>query len=69
MKLDKIALYFVIAAVLIWVAMIFFASIALWPLGLLWLPCFAIAAFFIGTVVAQRLANKEDDYYEKNVHK
>jgi len=70
MKLDRIALAFVVVGVLAWSALFLFtAAMAFWPGGFVLLIVFAIVAFFVGTVISQRLNNPEDDYYEKNVDK
>lgn len=67
MKLDQIALIAVIAYFLIWGTLMLTGLALTFPFGMLGL---IPAALFIGlliSVIIQRLNNKEDDYYDKNV--
>lgn len=67
MALDKLALIIVIAGAIIWAFLMLVGMIAAWPVGLPFLVFGLIAGYFLYRVIADRLSNAEDDYYEKNV--
>lgn len=69
MKLDQIVLYAVIAFFAIWLLTAFTGLILAVPFGFLGLIPIALVLGLVVAVVVQRLNNKEDDYYEKNVDK
>ena len=71
MKLETLALigFLIIngAVVLLWGIAVIAGAIATFPFGL---PVLAVLGLFLAVyigVVIQRLGNKEDDYYEKNI--
>ena len=67
MKLEQIALIIVVIGALAYVGMMFFgvaaSGLPLWPFFIV----AALAAWIMGRIIMQRLNNKEDDYYEKNI--
>jgi len=67
MKLDTLALVIVCLGAGIWATLFLVTSIAMWPLGILLLIPLAVVGYFAYRVISDRLGNKEDDYYEKNV--
>ncbi len=67
MALENIALVCVLVLAGIWVVVMLATSIAMFPFGLPILGVILIVGFFFYRVVVDRLRNKEDDYYEKNV--
>jgi hypothetical protein len=69
MQLDKLALICVIVPVAIWVFTLFMGALALFPYGLIILAGLLIVGYFFYRVIKERIENKEDDYYEKNVDK
>jgi len=69
MKLDQIALVFIIILALIWLGTVVAGMIALMPWGLLGVVPLVLILGILGRVIYQRQHNAEDDYYEKNVDK
>jgi hypothetical protein len=69
MQLDKLALICVIVPVAIWVITLFASALALFPYGLIILAGLMIVGYFFYRVIKERIENKEDDYYEKNIEK
>lgn len=69
MKLDQIILGFIVFGVALYVIALITSAIFAFPWGLLALIPIGIVLAIVGVVVHQRLNNKEDDYYEKNVDK
>ena len=69
MKLDQIALAMVVIFVIAWVAFAVTGFLIAVPFGVIGLIPLAIVGGIVVAVIVQRLNNKEDDYYEKNVDK
>lgn len=67
MQLDKLALICVIILAAIWATILLTSAIAMLPYGLPVLIAIAIGGYFVYRVVKERLENKEDDYYDKNI--
>lgn len=65
MKLDTTALIFAIVGAGLWVILMLTSVIMAGPAGFILLIPMLIGGYFIGMVVAQRLASREDDYYDK----
>lgn len=65
MKLDTLALVVVGIVVGLWLLGFLAGAIAAGPLGVLMLIPLVVVGYFVGTVISQRLNNKEDDYYDK----
>lgn len=72
MNLEKLSLVLVVATGAIFVAvygtMLAIGLVATFPYGL---PALVLVALFVTIcvgVLKQRLSNREDDYYEKNVN-
>ena len=55
--------------VICWLIAMFIGMIATFPFGIIGLVAIAGLGFLFAQVVKDRLANKEDDYYSKNVDK
>lgn len=68
MKLENLALIAVCVLAIIWCSVIAAGIVATLPYGLPALGVLLIAGYLIYRVVRDRLANEEDDYYEKNVN-
>jgi uncharacterized membrane protein (DUF485 family) len=69
MKLDQIVLIIVIVFVIAWVGTAVAGAFSAGPWGVLVLIPLAIVGGLVIAVIVQRMRNKEDDYYEKNVDK
>ena len=69
MKLDQIALAMVIVFAVAWTLFAVTGLLVAVPFGILGLIPVAIIGGIIATIIIQRLNNKEDDYYDKNVDK
>ncbi len=69
MQLDKLALICIVVPVVIWFFIAFIGALALFPYGLVVLIALLIVAYFFYRVIRERIENKEDDYYEKNINK
>ena len=69
MQLDKLALICVVVPVVIWFFIAFIGALALFPYGLIALIALLIVGYFFYRVIKERIENKEDDYYEKNINK
>ena len=67
MPLDKLALICVIIFAVIWCTLLLASAVAEFPYGLIVLLGLLVAGYFIYRVVRERMENKEDDYYEKNI--
>lgn len=67
MSLDRLALIFVLVPVVLWVTIMVTTAIALFPFGLIVLVVLGAVGYLFWRVISERLSNKEDDYYEKNV--
>lgn len=67
MNLSNIALCGVVFVAALYGLAIFLGLLAAWPWGLIGLVFIGIIGYLFFNVLAQRLSNKEDDYYEKNV--
>ncbi|UYQ70463.1 hypothetical protein OF122_10225 [Pelagibacterium flavum] len=69
MRLDMVALIVVIIFGVLWLGISLAGIVVVMPFGLLALVPIAIALGLLVVVIQQRLRNKEDDYYDKNVDK
>lgn len=67
MKLETIALVLVLVLGTIWAGVMLTGLVATLPYGLPILLIVAVVAYLLVRVVLERVASKEDDYYEKNV--
>jgi hypothetical protein len=67
MQLDKLALICVIVVAAIWCALLVASAVAALPFGLPVLFVLLVLGYFIYRVVRDRIENKEDDYYDKNI--
>ena len=69
MQLDKLALICVVVPVVIWFFIAFIGALALFPYGFIALIALLVVGYFFYRVIKERIENKEDDYYEKNINK
>jgi membrane protein implicated in regulation of membrane protease activity len=67
MPLEKLALICVVIFAVIWSSLLLASAVAAFPYGLIVLLALLVAGYFIYRVVRERMENKEDDYYEKNI--
>ena len=67
MDLGNLALAGVIIAAIAYIAAMVFGMFAVWPYGLLGLVVLGFVGILFFGVLSERLNNKEDDYYEKNI--
>ena len=62
--------YILLAIVaVIWFAGMLFGMIAIFPAGIIGFLALGGVVFLFAKVIKERLTNKEDDYYSKNVTK
>ena len=54
---------------IIWIFAIIFGLVAAFPFGLIGLIGITGVGFLFAKVIKDRIENKEDDYYDKNVNK
>jgi hypothetical protein len=67
MKLDTLVLIILCAVGAVWLAIMVVGMISLWPVGLIGLALISVPGYIIYRVIADRMRNREDDYYEKNI--
>jgi F0F1-type ATP synthase assembly protein I len=67
--MEKIGLLALAIVVVAYIIVLIAASIAAFPIGLIGLLAIGGCALLFLQVVKDRRANKEDDYYSKNVEK
>lgn len=65
MKIDTMALVVVAVVAGFWFLAMLLGAVAAGPAGFLLLIPLLVVAYFVGTVISQRLRNTEDDYYDK----
>jgi hypothetical protein len=65
--MDKIGYVLLGAAVIVWLLLILTAVINALPEGLLGLLIIGGFGFLLAKAIADRVKNKEDDYYSKNI--
>jgi len=69
LKLDQIALAIVALYAIMWIGLVVTGLLVAVPFGAIGLIPLAVVLGLIITVIVQRVRNKEDDYYDKNVDK
>ncbi len=69
MKLDQVALILVIAGAAVWLVTLVTGMMQFMPYGMLILVPLALVAGLLVRIIGQRMNNKEDDYYDKNIEK
>jgi amino acid transporter len=67
MPLDKLALICVIVLTALWCGLLVASAVAALPFGLPVLIVLLVIGYFVYRVVRDRIENKEDDYYDKNI--
>lgn len=67
MTLDNIILFIVAGIACVYVTFMFVGMIAIFPYGIPGLIVLSVMLYIFVRVVRERLGNKEDDYYEKNI--
>ena len=67
--MEKIGYILLSAVALCWLVAMLFGMIAAFPAGVIGLVAILGIGFLFAKVVQDRLANKEDDHYSKNVDK
>ena len=65
--MEKLAYVLMGVVFLCWLSAILIGMIAAWPFGLIGLIGIAAIGLLLVKVLKERLENKEDDYYSKNV--
>jgi len=65
MQIDKVALYFMIAAFVVWAAVLLLGLVAAGSMALFALVPILAVAYLFGAVLSQRLKSRDDDYYDK----
>ena len=68
-KFEKIGYSCLGALAVLYIAAMLIGTIAMMPFGLLGLVLFLGMGALIVKVIKERIGNKEDDYYSKNVEK
>lgn len=69
MKLDQIILILLALGALAYLGAMVFGMLQIMPYGLVGLGIIVSVLGIFGRIVYDRLQNKEDDYYQKNVDK
>ncbi|MCG8355704.1 MAG: hypothetical protein MI920_09055 [Kiloniellales bacterium] len=69
MKLETLAYVLLGLGVAVWALILLTGLIAIFPFGLIGLLVIAGLGLLFIKVLRERLANKEDDHYAKNVEK
>jgi hypothetical protein len=67
--MEKIAYMLLLIVALCWLLAMFVGMIAAFPVGLIGLVGIAGIGLLFIKVIRERLKNKEDDYYSKNIDK
>jgi hypothetical protein len=69
MKLESVVLAVIVVAAVVYAAVWITGLVAFVPWGWLGLIPLALVIGLLAAVIWQRLNNKEDDYYDRNVDK
>lgn len=69
MKLDQLVLAIIAVFAVIWLLTVVTGLLVSVPFGIIGLIPVAVIVGILAVVIYQRLTNKEDDYYTKNVDK
>ncbi|CAB1082276.1 hypothetical protein D1AOALGA4SA_9905 [Olavius algarvensis Delta 1 endosymbiont] len=67
--MEKIAYILLLIVALCWLLAMFVGMVAAFPMGLIGLVGIAGLGLLFIKVIRERLKNKEDDYYSKNIDK
>jgi uncharacterized membrane protein YraQ (UPF0718 family) len=67
--MEKLAYILLIIVAAIWIVAILMGMIMAFPYGLIGLVVIIAVGLLFAKVIKDRLSNKEDDYYSKNVDK
>jgi hypothetical protein len=67
--MEKIGYVLLAIVALIWIGAMIYGMVAAFPVGLIGLVAILGIGFLLAKVVKDRITNKEDDHYSKNVHK
>jgi hypothetical protein len=67
--LEKIGYTFLIVALIVWIYLLIKSLVDIFPEGIIGFIAIAGIGFLFIKVLGDRLKNKEDDYYDKNVKK
>jgi len=67
--MENIGYVLLAIVALCWLGAILVGMIAAWPLGIIGLIGITGIGFLLAKVIKDRLDNKEDDHYSKNVDK
>ncbi len=67
--MEKIGYILLGAVALSWIIVVLVGIVAAFPYGIIGLVLIAGIGFLFAKVINDRLKNKEDDYYSKNIHK
>jgi len=67
--MEKIAYVLLLIVALCWLLAMFVGMVAAFPMGLIGLVGIAGIGLLFIKVIRERLKNKEDDYYSKNIDK
>ena len=66
--MEKTAYIIIGVLFVMWLGAILWGIVAAMPYGLIGLAAIVAAGLFFTKALKDRMANKEDDYYDKNVH-
>ncbi len=67
--LERLGYLFLIVALIVWVYLLIKGLIMIFPEGIIGFIAITGLGFLFIKVVKDRINNKEDDYYDKNVEK
>jgi hypothetical protein len=65
--MEKIGYVLLAVVALCWLGAMLFGMIATFPVGIIGLVALLGVGFLFAKVLRERIANKEDDYYSKNI--
>jgi hypothetical protein len=66
-KMEKVGYVLLGIVAVAWLILILVGLIAAWPFGIFGFVVLTGLGFLFAQVVKERIENKEDDYYSKNV--
>lgn len=67
--MEKIGYVLLAIVAVIWMGAMIYGMVSAFPEGLIGLVAILGIGFLLAKVIRDRIANKEDDHYSKNVHK
>jgi len=66
-EMERIGYLLLALAAIIWIVLLFIGLISLFPAGLIGLLALIGVGLLLAKVIKDRINNKDDDYYSKNI--